>query len=263
MRGLLLELHALSLVARSYALLVHIYSRREAKNWLRECKQVSSCSRMYPRSTSPTILHSYFCVYGETTLLFPWQHYNVMDSGEVTFLSDFIPEFCMHRLHIYTWHTYTCTWIGLWILCSKLATYSKFLSLCSLHDHNLFIICCNMVWLEVWVILLLSVMHFTTFCCIVQQSACLVPRPLSKTPSKKHVPCQGSGNKTGVILAALKASIFQHIVASFPGLAHSLLAVRNLHRRPGLVHHMMCAAAYANFLLQATNVQGLGTRLSI
>ena len=89
------------------------------------------------------------------------------------------------------------------------------------------------------------------------------PQTLSKTPSKKHVPCQGSGNKTGIMLAALKASIFQHIVASFPGLAHSLLAVRNLHRRPGLVHHMMCAAAYANFVLQATNTQGLGTRLSI
>ena len=51
------------------------------------------------------------------------------------------------------------------------------------------------------------------------------------------------------------------------------MSVRNLRRRPGLVHHVMCAAgrvftcdeqAHAlcvNFVLQATNVQGLGMRL--
>ena len=33
-------------------------------------------------------------------------------------------------------------------------------------------------------------------------------------------------------------------VASFPGPACSLLAIRNSHRGPGLVHHVMCAAAY-------------------
>ena len=33
-------------------------------------------------------------------------------------------------------------------------------------------------------------------------------------------------------------------LASFPGPARSSLAVRNLLRGPGLVHHVMCAAAY-------------------
>ena len=33
-------------------------------------------------------------------------------------------------------------------------------------------------------------------------------------------------------------------VASFPGPARSSLAVRNSRRGPGLVHHVMCAAAY-------------------
>ena len=38
-------------------------------------------------------------------------------------------------------------------------------------------------------------------------------------------------------------------VASFPGPARSSLAVRNLHRGPGLVHHVMCAAAYVTSIL--------------
>ena len=33
-------------------------------------------------------------------------------------------------------------------------------------------------------------------------------------------------------------------VASFPGPARSSLAVQNSRRGPGLVHHVMCAAAY-------------------
>ena len=33
------------------------------------------------------------------------------------------------------------------------------------------------------------------------------------------------------------------LVASFPGPARSSLAVRNSRRGPGLVHHVMCAAA--------------------
>ena len=32
------------------------------------------------------------------------------------------------------------------------------------------------------------------------------------------------------------------LLASFPGLARSSLAVQNSSRRSGLVHHMMCAA---------------------
>ena len=39
------------------------------------------------------------------------------------------------------------------------------------------------------------------------------------------------------------------IVASFPGPARSLLAVRNSRRGPGLVHHVMCAAAYVTSIL--------------
>ena len=35
-------------------------------------------------------------------------------------------------------------------------------------------------------------------------------------------------------------------VASFPGPARSLLAVRNSCRGPGLVHHVMCDAAYVD-----------------
>ena len=38
-------------------------------------------------------------------------------------------------------------------------------------------------------------------------------------------------------------------LASFPGPAHSLLAVRNSRRGPGLVHHVMCAAAYVTSIL--------------
>ena len=34
------------------------------------------------------------------------------------------------------------------------------------------------------------------------------------------------------------------LVASFPGPARSSLAVRNSHRGPGLVHHVMSATAY-------------------
>ena len=38
-------------------------------------------------------------------------------------------------------------------------------------------------------------------------------------------------------------------LASFPGPVRLLLAVRNLRRRPGLVHHVTCAAAYVTTLL--------------
>ena len=38
-------------------------------------------------------------------------------------------------------------------------------------------------------------------------------------------------------------------LASFPGPVGLSLAVRNLRRRPGLVHHIMCAAAYFMTLL--------------
>ena len=39
-------------------------------------------------------------------------------------------------------------------------------------------------------------------------------------------------------------SVYSLNLALFPGPVHSSLAVRNLHRGPGLVHHMMSAAAY-------------------
>ena len=38
-------------------------------------------------------------------------------------------------------------------------------------------------------------------------------------------------------------------LASFPGPARSSLAVRNSRRGPGLVHHVMCAAAYVTSIL--------------
>ena len=38
-------------------------------------------------------------------------------------------------------------------------------------------------------------------------------------------------------------------LASFPGPARSSLAVRNSRRGPGLIHHVMCAAAYVTSIL--------------
>ena len=42
------------------------------------------------------------------------------------------------------------------------------------------------------------------------------------------------------------------LLASFPGLARLLLAVRNSHRRSGLVHHVICAAGH--ILMSVDNV---------
>ena len=42
----------------------------------------------------------------------------------------------------------------------------------------------------------------------------------------------------------LQAMTMRIVVASFPGPARLSLAVRNSRRGPGLVHHVMCAAAY-------------------
>ena len=39
------------------------------------------------------------------------------------------------------------------------------------------------------------------------------------------------------------------VLASFPGLVHSSLAVRNSRRRPGPFHHVMHAAAYVTTIL--------------
>ena len=39
-------------------------------------------------------------------------------------------------------------------------------------------------------------------------------------------------------------------LASFPGLARLSLAVRNLRRRPGLVHHVIHATGYIMTILQ-------------
>ena len=47
------------------------------------------------------------------------------------------------------------------------------------------------------------------------------------------------------------------MVASFPGLAHLSLAVRKSHRKPELIHHMMCAAAdITTILLRINDVIG-------
>ena len=49
----------------------------------------------------------------------------------------------------------------------------------------------------------------------------------------------------------LEASLITlaYSLASFPGPVCSSLAVRNSRRVPGLVHHVMCAAAYITTLL--------------
>ena len=43
------------------------------------------------------------------------------------------------------------------------------------------------------------------------------------------------------------------VLASFPGPARSSLAVRNSHRGPGLVHHVMCGTAYVTTVLLRIN----------
>ena len=54
----------------------------------------------------------------------------------------------------------------------------------------------------------------------------------------------------GIHKTALRVQIpYTLEVASFPGPARSSLAVRNLRRGPGLVHHVMCAAAYVTSIL--------------
>ena len=43
--------------------------------------------------------------------------------------------------------------------------------------------------------------------------------------------------------------VYSYLLDSFPGPARSSLAVRNSHRGPGLVHHVMRAIAYVTTLL--------------
>ena len=47
-----------------------------------------------------------------------------------------------------------------------------------------------------------------------------------------------------VCFFSLDKFVWKDELASFPGPARLSLAVRNLHRGPGLIHHVMCAAAY-------------------
>ena len=55
---------------------------------------------------------------------------------------------------------------------------------------------------------------------------------------------------SGIHKTALRVQIpYTLEVASFPGPARSSLAVRNSRRGPGLVHHVMCAAAYITSIL--------------
>ena len=58
-----------------------------------------------------------------------------------------------------------------------------------------------------------------------------------------------------MVLQKLVARLVYRYVymASFPGLMRSLLAVQNSHRRPGLVHHMISAAAYVTTILLRIN----------
>ena len=42
-------------------------------------------------------------------------------------------------------------------------------------------------------------------------------------------------------------------LVSLPGFARLSLVVQNLHRRPGLVHHVMCATVYVTTILLRIN----------
>ena len=55
---------------------------------------------------------------------------------------------------------------------------------------------------------------------------------------------QKCSRKTGEQEPHATSRCCRFVLASFPGPARSSLPVRNSHRGPGLVHHVMSAAAY-------------------